>query len=149
MFKTVKFLAVVLVAALGGIAQAQQAKAIEVTANDQMKYSVTSIEAAPGQALEITLKNVGTIPKAAMGHNMVILKPGTDVTAFATAAMSHADKGYLPPEFADKVVAATQILGPNESETLKVALPEAGEYPFVCSFPGHALAGMKGVLTVK
>lgn len=149
MLKSIKLLAVALTVALSGLSHAQEAKAIEVTANDQMKFSVTAIEGAVGQELAITLKNIGKIPKAAMGHNLVILKPGTDVTAFATAALTHADKGYLPPEFADKVVAATKILGPDESETLKVKLTEAGEYPFVCSFPGHTMAGMKGVLTVK
>ena len=149
MFKSIQLLAVVFGCAFSAVSMAQEAKTVEVTANDQMKFSVTAIDAAAGQELAITLKNVGKIPKAAMGHNLVILKPGTDVNAFATAAMTHADKGYLPPEFADKVVAATKILGPDESETLNVKLTEAGEYPFLCTFPGHAMAGMKGVLTVK
>lgn len=149
MFKTIQTLALMLAVALSGIAHAQEAKTVEVTANDQMKYSVTAIDAAVGQELAIVLKNIGKIPKAAMGHNLVILKPGTDVNAFATAAMGHADKDYLPPEFADKIVAATKLLGPDETETLKVKLTEAGEYPFVCSFPGHTLVGMKGVLSVK
>lgn len=120
----------------------------EITANDQMKFSVNAIEAPADQEFSVTLKNVGTIPKAAMGHNLLILKPGTDVTAFAMAGMTHADKNYIAPEYADKVLAATRVLGPGESETLTVKLPP-GEYPFLCSFPGHALAGMKGVLTVK
>ncbi len=41
-----------------------------------------------------------------------------------------------------------KTLRPGKSATLTVAL-RAGKYPYLCTLPGHAAAGMKGVVTVK
>jgi uncharacterized cupredoxin-like copper-binding protein len=38
---------------------------------------------------------------------------------------------------------------PGGSGTLKVTLSRAGRYPYVCTLPGHAEAGMRGTLTVR
>ncbi|MDQ5977348.1 MAG: hypothetical protein QG602_320, partial [Verrucomicrobiota bacterium] len=44
----------------------------------------------------------------------------------------------------------TKLLGPKQSEEIVFTAPaEAGEYPFICSFPAHFIAGMKGVMVVK
>jgi len=114
-----------------------------------MKYDVTSIVAAPGQKITITLTNAGTLPKVAMAHNWVLLKIGTDVSAFAAAAMTHQENGYLPPEMAGSVIASTKMLGPGETATVTFTAPAPGVYDYICTFPGHALAGMRGTLTVK
>jgi uncharacterized cupredoxin-like copper-binding protein len=42
----------------------------------------------------------------------------------------------------------TAVLGPGKSATLKVTLKK-GKFPYSCTVPGHAAAGMKGTLTVK
>ena len=42
----------------------------------------------------------------------------------------------------------TPLITPGASKTLKVVFGK-GKYPYVCTVPGHAAAGMKGVLTVK
>jgi nitrite reductase (NO-forming) len=42
----------------------------------------------------------------------------------------------------------TPLLRPGKSATLTVTL-KTGKAPFLCTVPGHALAGMKGTLTVK
>ena len=114
-----------------------------------MKFDVTRIDAAPGQKVTVTLTDVGKLPKEAMAHNFVLLKAGTDVAAFATAAMTHQAQGYLPPEMAGMVIAATKLLGPGESDTVSFTAPAAGTYDYICTFPGHALTGMRGTLNVK
>jgi uncharacterized cupredoxin-like copper-binding protein len=43
----------------------------------------------------------------------------------------------------------TPLISPKKSATLRVAFAKAGKYPYLCTVPGHAAAGMKGVLTVK
>lgn len=129
---------------------APAALVVEITANDAMKFSVTRIEASAGQQVKITLRNIGTMPKQAMGHNLVVLKKGTDIKAYADAAMMAAATEYIPAAKADQVIAHTKLLGPKQSEEIVFTAPaEAGEYPFICSFPAHFLAGMKGVLVVK
>ena len=43
----------------------------------------------------------------------------------------------------------TPSLTAGKVSTLKVLFKKAGKYPYLCTLPGHAAAGMKGVLVVK
>ena len=129
-------------------AKSGAARVIEITANDQMKFSVATIEAKAGEELKVVLTNQGTLPKEAMGHNWVLLKAGTDVTAFATAAMTAKDTDYVPASLKDQVLASIPVLGPKKSGEVTFKAPAAGDYVFICSFPGHYMI-MKGTLTVK
>jgi azurin len=125
-------------------------KKIEITANDQMKFSQTQLEAAAGQPLVVTLKNLGTMPKASMGHNWVLLTRGADANKIMENGMTAAGNGYIPKDMENLVIARTELLGPGESDTVTFNAPsEPGDYEFICSFPGHYLLGMKGILTVK
>ncbi len=124
-------------------------RVIEITANDQMKFSITAIEAKVGEELKIVLTNAGTLPKEAMGHNMVILKPGSDPAAFAAASMAAKDTNYVAPSLKDQVIASTEILGPRKSAEITFKATAAGDYPFLCSFPAHFMVGMKGAITVR
>lgn len=129
---------------------AAAARVITIEANDAMKFNVTRIEAKPGESLKIVLKNVGTLPKEAMGHNWVLLAKGTDVMAFSTAAMQARATEYIPAALAKQVVAHSKLLGPKQTDEISFTVPsEPGDYPYVCSFPAHAMAGMRGVLVVK
>jgi azurin len=124
--------------------------AFEVTAKDDMKFNLTRLEVKAGQDVKITLTNIGNMPKAAMGHNLVILKKGSDAKAYIDAAVTAMATDYLPAAQADQVLIATKLLGPKQSDTISFKAPtEPGEYPFVCTFPAHYLSGMKGVLVVN
>lgn len=126
------------------------ARTVEITAGDNMKFSVTSIEAKPGEQLKIVLTNVGTQPKEVMGHNWVLLKKGVDAAAFNAAAVTAKATDYIPPALKDQIVAHTALLGPRKSDEITFTVPnETGDYPFLCSFPAHYQVGMKGTLTVK
>jgi azurin len=51
---------------------------------------------------------------------------------------------------AKEILAATKLLGPNESDTVTLTAPTApGRYEFICTFPGHFQVGMRGVLIVS
>lgn len=115
-----------------------------------MKFSVTSIEAKPGEELKVVLTNVGTAPIEAMGHNWTLLKAGTDVAAFDAAAAQAKDNGYIPPSLENEIIVHTKLLGPRKSDEVTFKAPDQpGEYPFLCTFPAHYQVGMKGTLTVK
>ena len=131
-----------------GLRAAEPVRTIEITANDQMKFNLAKIEAKVGETIKVVLKNVGTLPKEAMGHNWVLLKPGTDLNAFAMAAMTAKDSDYVPAAHKDKVVAFIKVLGPKQTADATFSLSAPGEYPFICSFPGHYML-MKGTITVK
>ncbi|MDQ5980129.1 MAG: hypothetical protein QG602_3104, partial [Verrucomicrobiota bacterium] len=82
---------------------APAALVVEITANDAMKFSVTRFEVNAGQQVKLTFRNIGTMPKAAMGHNLVILKKGSDIKAYADAAMMAPATEYVPAAKADQV----------------------------------------------
>ena len=128
----------------------EPSREIVVEASDQMKFDKTVIVVAPGETVKLTLKNVGTMPKFSMGHNLVILEKSVDIAAFAEAsAMSPANE-YVSPDYESKVIAATKLLGGGENDSVIFTAPKAkGDYPFLCSFPGHVQAGMKGALKVQ
>jgi azurin len=123
---------------------------IRAGVDNAMKYDVVNLSAGPGETLKVVLTNASVLPKEVMGHNWVLLKAGTDPIAFAAAAVSEAANGYIPARMKDKIVAVIGLLGPNETGEIMFKAPDApGEYPFVCTFPGHGQIGMKGVLMVK
>ena len=120
-----------------------------IEANDQMKYNLSRIDASMGQEITLTLKNVGEMPKASMGHNFILFQKGVDVQAFAMEAMNAKETDYLPSSLMSDVLAHTSLLGPGEEETILFNAPdEAGPYKFICSFPGH-FASMQGILFVQ
>lgn len=123
---------------------------IELTASDAMKFNQTHFEVNAGQEVKVTMTNLGTMPKVAMGHNFILLKKGTDLKAFTDAAIMAAATDYVPAALADQIIAHTKLLGPKQSDEITFKAPtEPGEYPFICSFPAHFLSGMKGVIVVK
>jgi len=42
----------------------------------------------------------------------------------------------------------TPLLKPGQSNTLRVTFLRKGNYPYICTVPGHAAAGMKGVFAI-
>ena len=120
---------------------------VEITGNDQMKFSTTEIRVKAGEQVTLTLKNVGTMPKESMGHNFVLLGGGTDVEAFAMKAMVAKATDYIPADMKTSIMSNTKLLGPGESETITFTVP-AGTYDFICTFPGH-YASMRGKLIAE
>jgi azurin len=125
-------------------------RVVEIAGADDMKYSVTTIDAKPGETLRIRLTNKGTMPKIAMAHNFIVLKLGAKQIDFANAAMTARATDFVPPDMKDQVLAATTLAGPGETVETTLKVPAAaGSYPFLCSFPGHFAAGMRGTIVVK
>jgi azurin len=123
---------------------------VEITANDTMKYNIDRIDAKPGETLTVILTNTGTVPKEVMGHDWVLLKAGTDVAAFSAAAATAKDTNYIPTSLAGEIIAQIGLLGPRKSDQVTFTVPAVpGQYPFLCTFPAHYQAGMKGFLVVQ
>lgn len=122
---------------------------VEITANDAMKFSLAEIRATAGAKVSVTLTNLGNMPKQAMGHNWVLFTalPDPELNVLIQAAASRPAAEYLPADTA-KILAHTKLLGAKESDTVVFTAPaQPGEYPFACTFPGHA-ALMRGKLIV-
>jgi azurin len=126
------------------------ARTVEIVGTDDMKYSVTSIPAKPGEQLRIRLTSKGTMPKIAMSHNWVLLKPTTSQVKFIQAGATARATNYVAPEMKGEVIAKTALAGNGETVEVTFTVPKApGSYPYVCTFPGHFQAGMRGTLEVK
>jgi azurin len=120
---------------------------ITIEGNDQMKFNLSEIKVKEGDTVVLTLKHVGKLPKAAMGHNWVLLAKGVDMKAFATSALQAKANEYIP-EGTEDVIAHTALIGGGEETTIEFTAPAAGEYTFICSFPGH-YALMNGKFIVE
>lgn len=127
----------------------KEGRAVEVVGNDSMKFNVTEIRVKAGEAIALTLKNAGTMPKFSMGHNLVLLENGVKLADFTSDAAQAVKTDYVPGKYASKIIVATKLLGPTESDTVLFYAPkQVGRYDFLCTFPGHFQVGMKGVLIV-
>jgi azurin len=126
------------------------ARTVEIIGTDDMKYNVATIAAKRGEQLRIKLTSKGVMPKIAMSHNVVVLKKEADAAAFATAAASARATDFIPAAKKGDVIAHTALAGPGETVEVVFKVPAvAGSYPFLCTFPGHFVVGMKGNLVVK
>ena len=139
-----------LVSGASTFAASPPTKTVTILAYDTMKYSVTKIEASPGQKLVVELKSEGVAPKEVMSHNWVLLNSGEDPNSYSMAAIAAKAEDYQPKALAKKVLASIHSLGPKESaKTTFTAPTKPGTYPYLCTFPAHCMGGMRGVLVVK
>ena len=122
---------------------------VKITGNDKMQYDRQAFTVESGQVVKLSFRNIGKLPKAVMGHNVVILKKGVDKVTFAIAALpAGLAAEYLPAARKADILAHTKMLGPGEEQSIIFAAPEKGTYDYICTFPGH-FAIMCGVMTVK
>jgi azurin len=130
--------------------QTPNATLVEIEVGDNMRYTPSVINARPGERIRVVLKDVGKIPKTGMGHNFVLLKSGVSAQAFVDKSSLARETDFLVPALQDQVIAASQLVGPGEQSEVTFEAPaRAGEYVFLCTFPGHFKLGMKGQLVVR
>lgn len=118
------------------------------TANP-LAYDTKEFKVKAGQTVKLTFNNVH--PAVPQPHNVVIGTPGSKdkllglAMQMATAPDGMA-KGFIPA--APEILFHTKLLQPNQSETIEFKAPAAGDYPYLCTFPGHG-AIMNGVMKVE
>ncbi|MFT6873595.1 MAG: azurin [Roseivirga sp.] len=121
---------------------------LTIEGNDQMQYNKDELKVVEGQQVTLTLKHVGKMSKDVMGHNWVLLKPGTDIPAFGIASASAKENDYIPQDKLDRVITNTKTIGGGEETTITFDAPKRGYYKFICSFPGH-YGIMQGTFVVE
>lgn len=116
------------------------------TVREAMRFDRKEFTVTAGKQIEIVLENPD-----AMQHNLVIGKPKSmDIIGNAAdkliTAKDGAEKNYVPS--IPQIVAATALVNPDQTVRLKFTVPNTpGDYPFVCTFPGHWRL-MNGVMRV-
>ena len=113
---------------------------------DQLKYAQEEFTVKAGAQVKLVMDNIATLE--AMQHNIVILAPGTDINTVGVAAMQAGPENDYVPADDESVLFYTAIAKPGEKTMVEFTAPtEPGEYPFICTFPGH-YSLMKGVMIV-
>ncbi|GAA4799559.1 azurin [Litoribaculum gwangyangense] len=120
---------------------------IVITGNDLMQFNIKEIKVKAGQNVKLTLRHIGKLDVNVMGHNVVILKQGVNLTEFAAKAAVERDNKYIPKATQD-VIAHTDLIGGGQVTSIEFDAPEPGVYDFLCSFPGHS-GLMKGKFIVE
>jgi uncharacterized cupredoxin-like copper-binding protein len=111
---------------------------LNVTTLDTFKFEPAELKASAGAATQVVVKNGGAIQ-----HNWVLVKPADVDTVDQAAIAKTGDATGIPG-----VLAGGALIAPGGTETLSVNVP-AGTYTYLCTFPGHLAAGMKGTFTVQ
>jgi azurin len=109
-----------------------------------MAFDKTKLSVPAGAEVHLTLKNNATM--ATLPHNWVLVKPGTEASVAAAGLKLGDPAGYLDVRDKDMLV-HTPLAKPGETVEVTFTAPDAGNYPYICTFPGHYMM-MKGVLTV-
>ncbi len=128
-------------------AKGEQGRRIVVEAALGLQYVQKELSVKAGERISLTFKNPDVVP-----HNWMLGKPGTLHALGNLADLMITDpqglaKHYVPDS--KDVIVYTDITNAKKSFTIHFTAPkEKGDYPYLCTFPGH-WAVMNGVLTVE
>lgn len=126
------------------------AKEVLITSDKiQLLYDVKAFTVKAGEKVKLTL----AVPEGCpFPHNLIIVGPGQKeaLAAAATTSMT-SDPTYINhavPTF-EGILHHTSLVPGGTEETIEFEAPtEPGEYPYVCTYPGHWIT-MVGVMTVE
>lgn len=112
----------------------------------KMLFDKTTITIPAGKSISLIFEN-----RDQMAHNVVIVKPGSnEKVGKAADEMASLKDGYernFVPRLSE-VLFATPLVNAGKTFRLDFKAPsKPGDYPFICSFPGHWRI-MKGVIRV-
>jgi plastocyanin len=127
--------------------QGEPGRPIVIEAAPGLQFSPRVLTATAGERLSLTFDNPDVIP-----HNWVLGTRGSTSQLFALANQFIADPRayamhYVPPT--PDILVYTRLVEPAATTSIHFNAPaEPGDYPYLCTFPGHA-AIMRGVLQVR
>jgi len=113
-----------------------------------MQFDKKELTVKAGAKVKLTFKN----EKCVLMHNFLLLKPGTKEAVGALADKMLADPQGLAKQYcpeSDSILAkGNKLVAIGQSDLIEFSAPaEAGDYPYICTFPGHWRL-MNGVLHV-
>jgi azurin len=133
------------VPAWGG-AMLSSAVELDITSDgDNLAFIPNRLNCVTGANVRLRLHHTGRIIDDP--HDWVLLKPGMENAFLADADKQQDDKRVIPPHDRNMVVAATPLCARGKTVKVNFIAPAPGNYPFVCSVPGHGET-MHGTLAV-
>lgn len=118
---------------------------VEITIGTKpgLKFDKELIEVPEGSKVKLVFNNNDD-----MLHNLLITKQGKGEAVGESAlklGLMGSQLGYVPTT--DDVLFNTCLLQPETVQAIYFVAPKAGDYPYICSYPGHYQI-MKGVMRV-
>ncbi|MBU63408.1 MAG: hypothetical protein CMI26_13005 [Opitutae bacterium] len=110
---------------------------------EKLMYDIKEFTTRSGQNITVTFKNSDFPP-----HNLLFVQPGTadEVAGLAIALGAEGfAKGFRPES--DKILWGSAMLDQGQQSTINFIAPEPGDYPYLCTFPGHHIL-MRGMMRV-
>ena len=129
----------------GIISDTDQLTTIRIaTVVEKMKYDISDLTVKAGKKIKIIFSNPDFMP-----HNIVLVNPGK-ADAVAMEAMKLGATGFdvgFVPKSAD-VIWASKLIDHGAEQVIEFNAPtKLGDYPYVCTFPGHHII-MRGNMKV-
>lgn len=134
------------------LAKAEEVFEITITADKvQFLFDVKEFTVKPGQKVKITLINPAD-SVTRQPHNLLVVNPGKKDIVGMAANAGMTDPTFLTEKQAvpdsEDVLFHSKLLQAGEEDVMEFTAPEeAGDYPYLCTYPGH-WAIMNGVMTV-
>lgn len=123
---------------------------IALDSNDRMQFDQKSVSVSSScSSITVELTHSGSLPVAAMGHNVVIAETANVNDVAQAGIKAGAANNYVPSGDA-RVIAATEMIGGGGKTSITFPgskLTAGGDYTFFCSFPGHS-GLMRGTVEV-
>jgi putative membrane-bound dehydrogenase-like protein len=121
---------------------------VRISATPDLKFDITEFTVKAGSAIELTFHNPDN-----MYHNLVLVDAGTvDRVGLAADIMAGDPDGlakhYVPDDAGVLQWTPQLTIGGARTHVLRFYAPaKPGDYPYICTFPGHWRA-MRGVMKV-
>lgn len=114
------------------------------TDGDLLAFKPAELSCLSGAHVRLIFRHTGKYISS--DHNWVLILPHTfdDVTK---AALASGEKNGWIPVNDKRILAATPLCGRGQQVSVEFVSPAPGDYPFICSNPGHA-ESMWGILHV-
>ena len=116
------------------------------TLHGQLRFSPEAFAVKPGSSVRLTLENSDE-----MIHNLILAKGDAQtVDRLAESALKLGEKGmemgFIPKD--PSILASIGLVQPGKKASVEFTAPkEEGDFPYVCTFPGHSLT-MRGIMKV-
>jgi len=116
------------------------------TLHGQLRFSPEAFAVKPGSIVDVTFDNSDE-----MIHNLIFSEgDGKTIDQIAESALKLGEKGmemgFIPKD--SSILASIGLVQPGKKASVRFTAPmEKGDYPYVCTFPGHSLT-MRGIMKV-
>lgn len=116
------------------------------TLHGQLRYTPEIFAVKPGSTIQLNFENSDE-----MIHNLILAKgDGETIDKLAESALKLGEKGmemgFVPKD--SSILTSIGLVQPGKKTSIEFTSPkEKGDYPYVCTFPGHSLT-MRGIMKV-